>query len=250
MSVVVAVQSSYIPWRGYFDLIRRADKFVFLDSVQFTSQSWRNRNYIRSHEGRLLLTVPVKKRRAPVSEIEIDYSHGWRRRQLQSFTQLYSRAPFRAPVLEILQSAFEEEPPLLMTLNRNLTKRLWAFASGGLEKCFIGDEELNIDHENGPNERLISLCRELGATTYISGPTASGYVDRERWLASGIELRYIEYAYAPYKQLFEPFEPFVSIVDALANLGAGCLDSLLQHPAGAGDRNVSSDSVLPQNGAA
>lgn len=250
MSVVVAVQSSYIPWRGYFDLIRQADKFVFLDSVQFTSRSWRNRNYLRSREGRLLLSVPVKKRRAAIREIEIDYSHRWRRQQLRSFYQCYAHAPFRDAVLEILQTAFDEEPRLLMTLNRNLTKLLWAFATNGMEKCFIGDEELNIDHKNGPNERLISLCRELGATTYLSGPTAGVYVDRGRWLASGIELRYIDYAYAPYKQLFEPFEPFVSIVDALANLGAGCLESLLQHPVGDSDRELAADPVLPQNGPA
>jgi hypothetical protein len=72
----------------------------------------------------------------------------------------------------------------------------------------------------GKTERLVDLCKQVGATEYVSGPSAKGYIDEELFKAEGIELKYIDYSgYAEYDQLFPPFEHRVSVIDLIFNTG-------------------------------
>ena len=224
------VQSSYIPWRGYFDLIRQADVFVFLDSVEFSKQDWRTRNKIKTAQGLKWLSVPVLWRgnsTKPISQIRLDPTGAWNTKHVRSIEQAYARAPFRNEVVALLSPIYQDPPEYLYQFNRELTQRLWGFFSGGAPKQFVGDETLSLPDTECKDERLISLCRQLGATRYLSGPSAQAYIQPDTWHRAGIELSYIDYRYVPYPQLHGPFEPFVSIVDTLMQLGPGSLEQAL-----------------------
>lgn len=233
MTTCAIVQSSYIPWRGYFDLIGRSDIFVFLDGVQFTRRDWRTRNYIKTSKGAQLLSVPVK---APkhfelsIRQVPIDSSRDWAGRHLKSIRQAYARAPFREAVLAAIEPIYAHPPELLSELNRRLTLECWSFFSGAAPKRFIGDEELGALPTDDPNGRLIEIAKRAGASRYLSGPSAAAYLDLERWREAGIEVELARYEYAPYAQLFGDFIQAVSIVDTLMCLGPACVEAALARP--------------------
>lgn len=228
----VIVQSSYIPWRGYFDLIRRADTFVFLDDVQFTRRDWRTRNFIKSHQGPSLLAVPVQ---APnhhslrICDVRIDTTTHWARKHLRSIEQAYARAPFRDLMLELVADVYANPPEMLHQLNRELTIRLWRAFSGNAPRRFVGVEELPGSEAHGDRSaRLAEICRAVGETTYLSGPSAQCYTDAQTFAARGVSIDYIDYDYAPYTQIHGAFAPQLSLLDVLMNLGPCCIDEALK----------------------
>ncbi|MCB0359048.1 MAG: WbqC family protein, partial [Bdellovibrionales bacterium] len=224
-STVVVLQSSYLPWRGYFDLIRRADHFVFLDNVQFTRQDWRTRNRIKTAQGLQWLSVPVLWRghhRDKISQILIDNSSNWNQKHLRSLEQAYAHAPYLAETLNLLRPFYEQPPERLSVLNQTLTQAIWSYLSDGEEKQFLDASDFE-PLPSDANERLIAICRRLDAGAYLSGPAARAYLDMPRWEEEAIDVRFIEYNYTEYPQLHGAFEPTVSIVDVMANLGPGSL---------------------------
>jgi len=229
----VVLQSSYLPWRGYFDLVAQADVFVFLDGVQYTKQDWRNRNQIMTANGPLLLTVPVHahdRMDRTIAEIEIDHSKPWVRKHLGSLRHAYSQAPFRDEVLGRVEGILDAAPRLLFDLNRQLVVSLWDCLSGGMDKEFVADESLTGAVSDQRDQRVIDICKQVGADRYLSGPAARDYVQPDIWDGCGIELEYIEYDYLPYRQQFEPFLPNMSIVDVLMNMGPGSLAEAMRSP--------------------
>jgi hypothetical protein len=198
---IAIVQSNYIPWRGYFDLIRAADEFVILDSVQFTKNDWRNRNRIAGAAGAQWLTIPVRtagRWPQPIAEAEVS-DPGWARRHWQSIRQNYSRAPRFRTVGERLEEAYRRAAaePRLSEINR-----LFLDAMCGLLHIAtpIGSSQLYPDHEDRV-ERLIGICKAAGANRYLSGPRAKAYLDPARFAAAGIEVEYFEYGVCPEPRL-------------------------------------------------
>ena len=218
---VTVIQPSYIPWRGYFDLIRRAETFVFYDDVQYDKHGWRNRNRIKTASGPLWLTIPVftkgsLSRHALIKDIEIDERSDWRQKHLQSIRHAYHRAPFFEETFQFLSGAYaRRQSPLLCDFTVDLTvdiaRRL------GLRADFVRSSTLGVSGER--MERLIATLVATGATRYISGPSARAYIEEQRFEEAGIALEYIDYQYGWYPQLHGDFEPNVSIVDVLMMLG-------------------------------
>ena len=244
----VILQSSYLPWRGYFDLIKQADTFVFLDSVQFTRRDWRTRNTIRSAKGGISLSVPVhapNHRSLKISDVTIASSSNWKRKHLQSIAQAYARAPFREEVMETLSASFSEDTGRLSVLNRRLISTCWNLLSGGKPKVFLGDEAFALGASAFKMDRIISICEQVGAKRYLSGPTGKCYLDPSAFRRAGIELAYIDYSYAPYFQVHGGFDPFVSIIDVLMNLGPGSLSAAVRKaPLGLGRARRLSSEVM------
>ncbi|MDE3059661.1 MAG: WbqC family protein [Pseudomonadota bacterium] len=213
---VAIVQSCYIPWKGYFDLIAAADAFIFYDDVQYTRQDWRNRNRIKTQQGLLWLTVPVKFGHTQlIRDTEIAGS-AWAEKHWRSLCQYYKSAPWFGPVAERLEPIYRQSHTHLSALNRRLIATL-------CDMLRI-DTPLSCSWEyermEGKSERLVHLCQQVGAAEYISGPAAKDYLDVGLFEAAGIKVSWFDYdGYPEYRQLWGGFEHNVSILDLLFNCG-------------------------------
>jgi hypothetical protein len=217
---VAIVQSNYIPWKGYFDLINLVDEFILYDDVQYTRRDWRNRNKIKTPRGLRWLTVPVRVKGRYYQRIrETEVSDpGWGHRHWQSVVHNYSRAEH----FDAYGDLFEE---LYLGQNeRFLSQVNYRFLVAICQTLGIRTKlSWSMDYdiaEEGRTERLVGLCKQAGATQYISGPAAKAYIEEELFNNEGIELRYMDYSgYPEYNQLFPPFEHGVSIIDLIFNEG-------------------------------
>jgi len=213
------VQSNYIPWKGYFDLIAAVDEFILYDDVQYTRRDWRNRNQIKTPQGLQWLTVPVKvkgKYRQTIRETEID-DVDWAKAHWKSLCQNYRRAKhFEAIARELEPLYLQTEHSHLSELNRTLIE--WVCSKLGIKTKISNSWDYQLI--DGKTERLADLCAQAGANEYISGPTARGYIDETIFAERGIKLTWFDYTgYPEYPQLWGDFIHTVSIVDLLFNCG-------------------------------
>jgi WbqC-like protein len=223
---VAIIQSSYIPWRGYFAIIARCDAFIFLDSVQFTRRDWRTRNRIKTPNGPLWLSIPVNQKgnyHAPIDAITVA-EMAWTRQHLRSIETNYRRAPHFATLFPALEAAYAAVGAeiSLTAINRGLTSALCGLL--GITTPLLRDVEL-LEREKlaslDPTARLLELAAATDATVYLSGPAARSYLDEAAFAARGISVAWMDYGGLPeYPQLWGGFDPSLSIVDALLNLGA------------------------------
>ena len=215
----VVLQSNYIPWKGYFDLIHDADVFIYYDEVQYTKNDWRNRNRIYTRNGLQWLTISVGTDAAngKISEVELR-DVGWQQQHYKSLSMGYARAPHYAQLAPLLEKMFLENAwKRLVDVSRFATEYISRLI--GIETLFKDSADFNLDGERV--SRLINLIKQAGADTYLSGPAARSYLAGKEHLVeeNNIRLEYKDYpAYPPYKQLHSPFEAAVSIVDLIANV--------------------------------
>ena len=221
MKKVAIIQSNYIPWKGYFDIINRVDEFILLDTVQYTRRDWRNRNLIKSPQGKKWLTISVNVRgmhgQQSINEVTIADST-WPLVHWDSIRSLYREAPHFSEY----KDRFEE---LFRGCNEDrLSQVNYRFLTGVLPMLGI-QTPIKWDTDYGSisgtsTERLVNLCRAAGATHYLSGPAAKDYIQPEQFAAAGIALEYIDYSgYPEYPQLYPPFDHAVSIIDLILMCG-------------------------------
>jgi hypothetical protein len=216
---VAIVQSNYIPWKGYFDLINSVSEFILFDDMQYTKRDWRNRNKIKTQNGLMWLTIPVRVKnryRQKIREVVISDPR-WNHRHWKSIVHNYSRAKYFPVYRELFDGLY------LGSTERFLSQINYRFLTAVCEILGISTKlSWSMDYRlvEGKTERLVDLCKQAGATEYISGPTAKGYIDEELFRSEGITLRYMDYSgYPEYTQLFPPFEHHVSIIDLIFNEG-------------------------------
>jgi len=218
---VVILQPSYIPWRGYFDQINRADIFIFYDDVQYDKHGWRNRNRIKNRQNGQWLTIPVHSQgvvveRTPIHEVEIAWQQPWNERHWRAIRENYHRAPFFKAYAPWLEEVYQRRPARLADFTIPLTIEI-AEKLGIHHTRFLRSSELEAQGQK--TDRLIHLLTRLGASHYISGPSAQSYIETEKFQAAGITLEYMQYNYAEYPQLYPPFDPSVTILDLLLMTG-------------------------------
>lgn len=222
---VAIVQSSYIPWKGYFDLIRAADEFILLDDVQFTKRDWRSRNRIKTKDGLAWLSIPVNTKGRYLQRIdEVTVARpDWGGDHWQTIRAAYSRTPFFAALAPRLE-------PLFLTPSDALSRINHAFIAGiaailGITTPIRWSTEYRAG--DGRNQRLIDLCVQAGATDYLSGPSARSYLDVDAFAAAGIAVQFADYSgYPEYPQPYPPFEHAVSVLDLLFCTGPRAIEYL------------------------
>lgn len=219
MKKVAILQSNYIPWKGYFDMIAAVDEFILYDDMQYTRRDWRNRNKIKTPQGPVWLTVPVKVKGQyfqKIRDTEID-GVSWAATHWKSLAQHYARAPHFKEIREWLEPLYTERTySHLSVLNRTLLEAVCRYLGIGTRISNSWDYTL-VD---GKTERLADLCRQAGGTEYISGPAAKDYIDEQIFTDYGIKLTWFDYeGYPEYPQLWGEFTHFVSILDLLFNCG-------------------------------
>jgi hypothetical protein len=234
---VAILQSCYIPWKGFFDLVRRVDEFILYDDAQYTKRDWRNRNRIKTPNGPLWLTIPVEtkgKYLDAIKDMRVSDRH-WNERHWRSIQASYSRAPYFdrcKPALEELFRGCTSES--LSEINFRFISHFCTTLSIPTAITWSMDYKM-VDRRT---ERLVGLCQQAGATEYLTGPAARAYIDASLFAAAGITLTYMDYnGYPEYEQLYPPFDHHVSIIDLLVHVGPDAVAHMLPLPlAGAAER--------------
>ena len=214
---VVIHQPNYLPGLTYFSKIAEADVFVLLDSVGYSKNNWTNRNRIKTAQGAKWLTVPVVtagRLGQPILETET-LDSGWEHKHWQTLISNYSAAPFFDRYEERLEAVYSQRQALLAPLNEELIRLLAGWL--GLDTPMVRSSELSVDGHG--TELLVSICRAIGASEYVSGPGGRKYMDDSLFRDAGVELRFHEFVERPYTQLFGDFAEGLSALDAVMNLG-------------------------------
>ncbi len=214
---VAIIQSSYIPWKGYFDIIHDVDRFVFYDDVQYTRRDWRNRNKIKTDRGAAWLTVPTDGDRdhliCDVRLVEPD----WQEDHWKTIRHFYGKAPhfsrYREPLEEIyLGRRYTHLSDFNQTSTTAIARLL------GCETEFV--DSRGYEAAGAKQARILDLIVKAGATTYVSGPSAKAYLDAKDLAAIGVDLVWKDYAgYPEYPQFHPPFDHAVTILDLLFHCG-------------------------------
>lgn len=216
---VAILQSNYIPWKGYFDMIAAVDEFILYDDMQYTRRDWRNRNQIKTAEGLIWLTVPVQvkgKFFQKIRETKIDGGQ-WAEKHWRTIVQSYKKAAHFDEISSFLEPIYLGRTfETISELNYALISAICSYLGIATKITHSWDYLLR----DGKTERLVDLCDQAGATTYISGPAARAYIDDQLFVSANIELQYFDYSgYPEYPQLWGDFQHAVSIVDLLYNCG-------------------------------
>ncbi len=222
---VFIIQSNYIPWKGYFDAINLADIIVLYDEMQYTKGDWRNRNIIKTPKGKQWLTIPIRVKNhhfQKINEAKTDKKN-WASKHWKSIQQNYSKASsfkefqcfFSDLYLEANHLNFLSEVNyLFLTEVANLfqirTKFIWS---------------RNFDLKGNKSEKIFNICKELGATDYLSGSSAKNYLEEDLFIKNDIKVNWLDYSnYKIYPQLHGKFEHQVSIIDLILNVGKASKD--------------------------
>jgi hypothetical protein len=216
---VAILQSNYIPWKGYFDLINSVDEFILYDDMQFTRRDWRNRNKIKTQTGVKWLTIPeaVKgKYFQKINETQIQ-EPDWGRRHYETLRANYLKTPYFHEYNSLLTELYLTDSSFYLSeVNHRFLKAICDLLGIRTKISWSSDYELC----DGKTERLVSLCQQADGQYYLSGPAAKDYIDTSCFDEAGIELGWMDYTkYPEYPQHFPPFDHAVTILDMLFNVG-------------------------------
>lgn len=217
---LAAIQSCYIPWKGFFDLLNRCDEYVILDGAQYVKRHWHNRNRIKTANGPQWLTIPVvtkSRYEQPIDEVEIS-DPDWADQHWRSIEQAYRKAPHFATygpkVLELYEASAKEKR--LTIVNERFLRELADLL--GVQVRITRDSDYKPQGKR--SERLVDVCRLARATRYVSGPSAKEYLEEDLFMDTGISVEWMAYGpYPTYPQLHGDFEHAVSVLDLLFMTG-------------------------------
>ena len=218
MTRVAVLQSNYIPWKDYFDIIHNVDVFIFYDDVQFTKNDWRNRNRIKTQAGIPWLTIPtgIDLNRL-ICEVRLTDPH-WQKKHWKSLLQWYGRCLYFSDYRGFFEDFYlRTRWESLSELNQYLIRHI-ATSFLGIRTSFRSSTEFALAGRKA--DRLLELLKQVGTDVYLSGPSGQGYIDARAFQEAGIELEYMDYrGYPEYSQVYPPFVHEVSIVDLLFHVG-------------------------------
>ena len=217
--IISILQPSYLPWIGVFDLMLRSDCFVYHDNLVF-DKSWRNRNRIRTENGVTWLTVPVQGKALSsthLTDVKIHNSRNWARRQWNLIQENYRSAPYfgdYGPELEeILCGSIWKK---LLPLNYVTTE--WILKCLDLKPRIFFSSSVDLGNTQ-KNERIVRICKRLGADAWLANSVCRGYVEPDIYEREGIRVIYQDYIHPEYPQVFSPFISHLSVIDLLFNCG-------------------------------
>lgn len=222
---VAIIQSNYIPWKGYFDIIRSADEFILYDDMQYTRRDWRNRNKIKTPTGSTWLTIPVLSKGnfyQPIKEIKTS-DQKWNIKHWQSLKHNYNKSPFFREYQEIFEELYlNNTERYLSQINYNFIQAICEILSIKTKISWSMDYDTSEEEQT---KRLVSICQQSNASIYLSGPNAAHYLKSQYFEDVNIDLHYMDYSnYPRYNQMYSGFEHTVSILDLIFNEGENSIN--------------------------
>ncbi len=228
MKTIAILQSNYIPWIGYFDLMNRADVFVIYDEVQFTKNDWRNRNMIKTPAGVQWITIPVRQEKLNqrINETQVSLRN-WNTKHWKTLQANYARTPFfpeYGPIFEKLYSEINTD--FLSEINLSFIKVINEIL--GIKTEVIDSTTLQLQGDR--SERLLDAVTKLNGDRYLSGPSAKDYLQVDLFSKKGIDVEWMNYGgYREYRQMYPPFTQAVSVLDLIFNMGGEIENYLQKH---------------------
>jgi hypothetical protein len=216
---IAIIQSCYVPWKGFFDLIGQCEQYVIFDRAQFVKRHWHNRNRIKTAHGTQWLTIPVVTKgryEQPIDEVEI--AGRWADKHWRSIELAYRHAPFFTPFASRIRGWYEraEKERRLTDINTLFFNEIVALL--GLATEIVRDTAYSAG--GSKTERLLEICLAAGANEYLSGPSAQAYLDEAVFAQAGVTVKWMRYeGYPEYPQLHGAFEHAVSALDVIFNVG-------------------------------
>jgi hypothetical protein len=228
--LIVAIhQPNYLPWLGFLHRVSLVDTFVLFDHVEMPrGKNWTTRNKIRLDDRWLWLTVPTVKSGVGyqrICDVEINYEQRWIRKHTGTLRQAYCCAPYYKVYDQDVLAMLEQEYELLVDLNVALIE--FIVRAMGIHCDFIRSSELNV--EGGRTEEIIEVCRQVGATDYISGTGCFEFFEPEQFRDTGINLHFQMFEHPTYRQVGDGFIPNMCALDLLFNCGERSLEILTQN---------------------
>jgi len=217
---IAILQSNYIPWKGYFDIINRVDEFILYDDMQYTRRDWRNRNKIVTPKGLQWLTIPVEvkgKYYQKISDTRISDSK-WAEKHWASISSNYCKSPYFKHYKDLFETLYRGMNEMMLSqVNYIFIKIINDIL--GIKTILRWSSEFEL--AEGKTEKLLGICQSVGATEYLSGSSAKGYLDENLFIQSGISVKWMDYSdYPEYPQQHNhSFEHGVTILDLLFNRG-------------------------------
>jgi len=216
---VAILQSNYVPWKGYFDLIHSVDEFIVYDEVQYTKNDWRNRNRIKTQAGVQWLSIPVRQERLEQKICETRIADPrWAERHWRAIANSYARAGYFDRYAATVEAWYREAGACELLSDINVLFIRAVCATFGISTRITSTRDYVLQGDRV--ERLVNICRQAGADVYLSGPAARDYLDEACFTEAGMRVEWMAYdGYPEYSQLFPPFVHGVSILDLLLNVG-------------------------------
>ncbi len=223
---VAIIQSNYIPWKGYFDIINKADIFVIGDDVQYTHGDWRNRNKIKTFTGLKWISIPIQvkgKTDQKICAAEV-VDDKWRTKHWQAIYNNYHKTTYFDAYSKLFERLYlEGNQVYLSQINHAFILLICKIM--GIQTIIRNSDEFNVSGEK--SDRLINICKACDASHYISGPAAKSYLNESLFVKNKIKLEWMDYAdYPEYTQLYNGFEHEVSIIDLIFNEGPDAIKFL------------------------
>ncbi len=216
---VAIMQPYFLPYIGYWQLFAAVDKFIVLDDVAFIPRGWIHRNRILVNGAPYLFTLPVSgsSQNRLVCEIERADTENWRHKFLSTLRQNYGQAPHFKMTMALLE-------PIFVNSERNLSRfvvdslRTVAGYLGITTELVVASSNYDKHRLNG-QERIIDICKQEGASCYLNPPGGILLYERDRFAKDGIDLKFVRSSETSYPQQSKGFEPWLSIIDVLMNVG-------------------------------
>jgi hypothetical protein len=216
MTRVVISQPMFFPWGGLLEQVRLADIFVHYDDVAIPQgRSFIRRVQIKTPDGIQWLTVPVLHGSKLIRDVQIDNAQDWRTKHLKTLQRVYAKAPYADAMLSLVEQVYAQPISLLSDLNRCSIEAASAYL--GFAPQFVVSSDLGT--QSSSSRKLFDLMLELGGTVYITGHGARNYLDHAIFDERNIQVEYMDYRREPYPQLYGPFDPHVTVLDLIANVG-------------------------------
>jgi len=225
MTVACIHQPQYIPYLGFFHKLAQSDIYVIHDDIAAIKADFTNRNRIRTPQGWIWLTIPVvRKEGVAINQIKLNNTLSWRKKHWQLLTNMYGRSRFFKDYADFFEDTYNKEWEFLADFDIHLLR----YISNQLDISteFVPVDSLSVDGKG--DDKLISICRSVGADTYLSGIGGKDYIEERKFEEANIKLMYQEFTHPVYEQRFEPFEPNLSVVDLLFNNGTNSLDIIMR----------------------
>lgn len=230
---VVIMQPAYLPWLGYFERIFMSDVFIALDTVAMDRSSktrFLNRNRVRTKEGAVWLTVPLKKTHrddlVPIRSLFIDNERDWAKGHLATLRNSYGKAAYFEEYYPAIDAILSKKWETITGLNAALTEQMGEWLGVAVKPLLSS----TLDVDGTKSDLILNLCKAVGATEYVSGPFGRDYLEQNTFAKSGIKIIFHDYAHPTYLQRYGEFVPYLSAIDLLLNCGPGSKDILLSYP--------------------
>lgn len=227
---VAIMQPYFMPYLGYFSLIKHTDLFILFDTPQYIRHGWIERNRILKLDGEpSYLKVPLQKHRreTPINLIQINNQLAWKQKILAQIVHYKKKAPNYLVVVKLLDKVFEDDFISIVDLNYKCLTVIGEYIGISTPIKIWSEMKLDINDVHAPDEWALNICNKLGAKTYYNPIGGKTFFNSEKYKKMGVNLKFLDITAMSYQQFNNEFVPFLSILDVLMFCDKDTINSML-----------------------